>query len=308
MVKDLNAVIGILSGFAAVLIWAGFPVVTELAFIQSGLSVSDLTAIRFLVSGTILLPFVFRIPKAHYQKFYADFGQFLKFLLFVSGSGAPYILIASMGIEKAQASHFGIIVPSSMMIFTAIGAKLWLAEPIRRHTLIGNTFILLGIAVIAHASISAYQAGYIIGDMLLLLGGLLWSGFTLTTRYFGLNPWHSIALVSVSSALIYLPYYFLSIWINGEPGFWQQNTNTVVLQAVYQGLLLSIVALVFYSHSIARLGAAKGSLFAAGLPGLTLILTSFLPNQPISVIEMAGAFLVSVGMLISLNVLRKLAK
>jgi len=308
MAKDFSVALGIVSGFAAVLIWAGFPVVTELAFLQSGLSVEDVTAIRFLVSGIFLLPFVFRIEQAQIERFFSDSKHILTFLFLVSGSGAPYILVVAFGIEKAEASHFGIIVPSSMMIFTALGAKLWLQEPIRRHTIVGNAVILIGIAIIAHASFSSYQSGYVIGDMLLLAGGFLWSGFTLTTRYFRLNPLHSIALVSVTSAGCYLPYYFLSLWLNEKPGFWQQDAMAVFIQAVYQGILLSIVALIFYSFSVVKLGAAKGSLFAAALPGLTLILTSFLPNQNISLIEMAGALLVSVGMLISLNISAKFAR
>jgi len=228
-------------------------------------------------------------------------------LLFVCGSGAPYIIVVSLGIEKAEASHFGIIVPSSMMIFTALVARLWLKEPLRRHTIVGNLGILIGIAAIAHGSMRNFNSDYLVGDALLLLGGMLWSGFTLTTRYFGLNPLHSIALVSVTSALAYLPYYFISHLVGAKSMFWSQDLTAVLVQAVYQGVLLSIVALVLYSISIVKLGAAKGSLFAAGLPGLTLLLTSFLPGQNISTLELAGAGLVSLGMLVSLNFLRKLA-
>ena len=303
MTQDLKTALGILSGFGAVLIWAGFPVVTELAFIQTTLSVEDLTAIRFMVSGFILLPFVFRIPKPQFKRFIADGKHFIYFLLFVSGSGAPYILVVSNGIAQAEASHFGIIVPSSMLIFTALGAKLWLREPIQRHTIIGNAIILIGIAIIAQASLVVFEHGYLVGDSLLLLGGMLWAGFTLTTRYFGLNPLHSIAVVSVVSAIFYLPYYLLTT----QHGFWHQNLFAVLVQAVYQGILLSVVALLLYAVAIVRLGAAKGSLFAAGLPGLTLLLTALLPGQNISAIELAGAVVVSLGMLISLNIRSKLA-
>jgi len=308
MSQEVKTWLGLLSGFGAVLIWAGFPVITELAFIQSELSIQDLTAIRFSVSGLILLPFMFRISATQYRRFLTDSRHLLLLFLLLCGSGAPYILIVSLGIEQAEASHFGIIVPSSMMIFTALGATLWLREPFRRHTIIGNVIILIGIAVIAQASLRHYQSEYIVGDALLLLGGFLWSGFTLSSRYFGLNPVHNIALVSVSSALVYLPYYFTTTLMHGQPLFWSHNGGAVLIQAVYQGVLLSVVALVFYSLSIAKLGAAKASLFAAGMPGLTLLLTSFLPRQNISWVEFVGASLVTLGMLISLNFLSRLRR
>ena len=306
MDNDFKTVFGITSGFGAVLIWAGFPVITQLAFIQTKLSVSDLTAIRFLVSGFLLLPFVFRVTREQYARFFSDGKHLLFFLLFVSGSGAPYIIVVSSGIQQAEASHFGIIVPSSMMIFTALGARLWLKEPIKRHTIIGNVLILAGIAVIAQASVFQIKSGYLQGDLLLLLGGLLWAGFTLMTRYFGLNPLHSIALVSVASATLFLPYYFYRVSVNeATAAFWTQPWQAVTIQAIYQGVLLSIVALVLYSIAVVKLGAAKGSLFAAGLPGLTLLLTSFLPGQHISANELVGAVIVTGGMLISLNILKR---
>lgn len=297
MNKDANVVGGIASGFAAVLIWAGFPVITELAFTQSRLSVSDLTAIRFVVSALILLPFVLRIPADFYRKISASGKQLFLFLLFVSGSGAPYILVVSYGIAKSEASHFGIVVPSSMLIFTAFGAALWLTEPLRRHSIIGGLIILAGIAIIAQASLTQFRGDYWLGDLLLLLGGLLWSGFTQLSRYYGLHPLQSIGLVSVCSALMFLPYYFIFETSHIFQAHWQ----AVALQVVYQGVLLSVVALVLYAVSIANLGAAKGALFAACLPGLTLILTSLLPNQHITASELGGAIVVSLGMLVSLN-------
>lgn len=283
---------GILFGITAAIIWAMFPVATRLSIDQS-LTTWDIIALRFMVAGPLLLPILIRYKFINISP--------LGIMLLVCGAGAPYLIVVIAGITYTPASHFGVIVPSCMLVFSAFGSWYFLREKISFLRLLGIIVIITGIITISWEGLVGSGDKVWIGDLLFILGGLLWASYTIASQYWKTQPLHAISIVSVVSMFIYLPPYFIFM----EPKIFSAPLTEVLLQAFYQGVLAVLVALLFYTRAIEILGASRGSVFAALVPGLALIFAYPVLNETPSLLQIFGVLIVSLGMILALGLMKK---
>jgi len=82
-----------------------------------------------------------------------------------------------------------------------------------------------------------------------------------------IDPLQAVALVSCGSALIYLPIYLA---FEGTH-LLQIPVADVVLQAIFQGVVVTVVSLVLYGRAIALIGASGGAAFGALVPALSAL-------------------------------------
>jgi drug/metabolite transporter (DMT)-like permease len=111
------------------------------------------------------------------------------------------------------------------------------------------------------------------------------------------DPLHATAVVGVLSMVLYIPGY---AWLAGADlaaAPWRE----IVIQAVFQGVLSAIVALLFYTRAGAILGAARGAVFAALVPTFSLLLAIPLLNEPLTQLQLVGVLLVTAGMVFALG-------
>jgi drug/metabolite transporter (DMT)-like permease len=83
-----------------------------------------------------------------------------------------------------------------------------------------------------------------------------------------LDPLHAAALVSTGSLVIFLPVY---LTVDGA-GLARVPIADLAVQAVFQGVLVTIVSLLFYGRAVAILGASAGAAFGALVPALSALL------------------------------------
>lgn len=282
---------GIVYGILAALIWGGWPVVSRLG-VQQTLAFTDITALRFAVAGLLLLPLVWRggvgalgWPRA---------------LVLAGGAGAPYVLCAVGGLTLAPAGHAGVIIPSCMLTFSTLGSWLFLGDRPGRNRLLGLALIMAGVLLIGWQGLSQDAAGAWIGDLLFVAAGFLWASYTVASRAWSVDPLRGTALVSVLSLLLFLPVYPLL----GEPKLLVAPFSEIAFQAVFQGLFVAILALLFYSRSVAALGAARGAVFAALVPGVAIVLAYPVLGETPTWLELSGLVIVSLGMIYALGLRR----
>jgi len=281
---------GITFGIIAAFIWAMFPVVTRLS-IDHTLSLWDVIALRFLVAGPLLLPAFIRYRFININP--------LGVVLLVCGAGAPYLILAVGGLTYTPASHFGVIVPSCMLVFSAIGSWYFLKERISLIRIVGVCVIVIGIFTISWEGLTSEGENIWIGDLLFIIGGLLWASYTIASRYWKVNPMQAISIVSVISMVIYLPPYFIFM----EPGIFSAPVSEVLLQAFFQGILSVLIALLFYTRAVEILGASKGSLFAALVPSFALLLAYPILNEAPTLLQLFGVLFVTAGMILALGLI-----
>lgn len=280
---------GFFFGFLASLIWGAWPVVSKLAA-SHNLSGWDITALRFAIAGCLLLP-VFVLQTMKLKE------RMLKGLALTLGAGAPYSMLAMSGLDHAPSAHFGIIAPSTMLVFTTIGGYLWLKEPLKASRMAGIGLILAGVLFVSGQNLSDISSDTLLGDMMFVGCGLLWAGYTLLAKKWAIGPWASTAMVAVISMVVFLPLYFVKFGTQ----FLSASTDALLLQGIFQGVLSAIAALYFYAKAVSLLGSGKGAVFSALVPPIALLLGALILGETIGWVEYVGLGLVCMGMMLALE-------
>ncbi|WP_175687434.1 DMT family transporter [Burkholderia anthina] len=276
---------GIGYGLLAALIWGGFPVVTRLGVTHAALDAFDIAFIRFAVSGTLLLPVVLRrgVRTPHPAAI----------VLMVIGAGAPYLLTVAAALSRAPVGYFA-LTPGSMIAFTAVLGR-WIArETLSAARIAGIVAILAGMALATSDALSGAIEPLALA--LFVLGGLLWAVYNVTTKHAAAGALHATAIVSVGSALLYCPLYLV---VRGGAVL-HAPVAAIATQAIYQGVLMSVLALYCFSRAVVALGPAIGATFAALMPLLATLDAALLLGERPHATALAGIAVVTAGMIASL--------
>lgn len=275
-------------GVAAVSIWASWSVVTRLA-VTTSLDAWDITALRFGVAGLVLSPVLVRRGLARDRLGWSGLA------VLIAGLGAPYTLVAAGGLRFAPAHDQGALNPGCMPLFVVLIAAIVLGEKPSATRTLGLAFILAGALIIvgwhAAASSGAWSTSRTFGDALFLVAAFLSACFTVVMRQARLEPIHAAALVSTGSLVIYFPVY-LAV---SETRLAQLSLAELTVQAIFQGVLVTIVSLVLYGRAVAILGASGGAAFGALVPVLSALFAIPVLGEWPSGTDWGAIALISVG-------------
>lgn len=284
---------GLLYGSLAALIWGAWPVVSRFG-VQQSLTPYDITALRFGVAGLLLLPLVWRRGLGGVGWTGA--------LVLAAGAGVPYVLVTVGGLALAPAGHAGVIVPSCMLTFSALGSWLFLGDRPGRTRLTGLAVIIAGVLLIGWEGLAGSGAAVWAGDLMFVAGGLFWAIYTVGSRYWSVEPLQATALVSVLSMVLYLPVYIAF----SEPQIFIAPLSETLFQGLFQGLFAAVLALLLYTRAVALLGAGRGAVFAALVPGFAVLMAYPALGEVPSWRELLGVAVVSAGMIAALGLHRAL--
>jgi drug/metabolite transporter (DMT)-like permease len=281
-------VVGLICGLGAALIWAGWSVATRFA-VTTSLSSYDVTFLRFGVSALFLWPILVKNGIG-----FAEMGT-TRALVMLAGAGVPFMLLASIGIRYAPASHIATLMIGAMPIFVAILSLLFYGERFSRLQVAGLLMVITGIVCIGgYSLLMARLGGEWRGDLLFLFCGLLFASYTVTQRRSGISPWHATALVNVFSAILFAPVYFLFL----QPKLFTARPQEVLFQALAQGIGVAVLGMVFYAEAVRRLGAPRAAIFGALVPVLAALIGIPVLNEIPSGLTVTGIALVMTGVLI----------
>jgi drug/metabolite transporter (DMT)-like permease len=273
---------GAVFGFAAASIWAGWSVMTRLA-VTTRLDAWDIAALRFGVAGLLLSPVVMRRGLARDRLGWPGLAAIM------AGLGAPYALAAAGGLRFAPASDQGALNPGCMPLFVALIAAIVLRERLSGTRKLGLSLIMAGALIIVGGH--AWSTSRTLGDALFLVAAFLSACFTVVMVQAKLEPLHAAALVSTGSLAIYLPLYL---------GFFgtrlaQLPLADIAVQVLFQGVVVTIVALLLYGRAVAILGASGGSAFGALVPALSALFAIPLLGEWPNETDWLGIVLISAG-------------
>jgi drug/metabolite transporter (DMT)-like permease len=275
---------GAFYGLAAVCIWAAFIVVSRLG-VRTSLTPWDVAAIRFGVAGVILLPYIVRKGLALERL------GWIGVAAIAIGCGAPMVLLVNAGLLFAPAAHGGALFPGVMPLMVAVLAAVILKEAFTVEKKAGLVLILLGAIGIVWGNGGTLGTTQNIGHALFLAAGLAWAGYTVAMRRARLDGLHAAAIAAVGSLVLYLPAYAA---VAGTSLF-RAPLFDIALQAVVQGLLTAIVALLLYGRMVSLLGATSGAAFVALTPAMTALLAIPVLGEWPSAIDWMAIALISIG-------------
>src|SRR5215831_1976185 len=130
-----------------------------------------------------------------------------------------------------------------------------------------------------------------LGHALGLAAAFLWACFTVIMSKGKLDPLHAAALVSTGSLLMYLPIYVAMCGTRLA----LLPPADLAIQVIYQGILVTIVSLIFYARAMDILGMSGGAAFGALVPALSGLFAIPLLGEWPNGIDWPGMLLVSVG-------------
>jgi drug/metabolite transporter (DMT)-like permease len=279
---------GALYGLAAVCIWAGFIVVSRLG-VRTTLTPWDVAAIRFAVAGSLLLPYAMRKGLALERL------GWLGVAAVVIGCGVPMVLLVNAGLLFAPAAQAGALFPGVMPLMVALLAAAILKEAVSLQKKIGLVLIVMGAVAIVWGTGGTIGTAQNVGHVLFLAAGLAWAGYTVTMRRARLDGLHAATIAAVGSLALYVPAYasFAGTAIFKAP------LSDIALQALVQGLLTAIVALLLYGRMIGILGAMRGAAFVALTPAATALMAIPILGEWPSAIDWIAIVLISLGVYVA---------
>lgn len=266
---------------ATVCIWAGFVLLSRMAG-GSALNGNDVTALRFGMAALVLLPawwFRWRVPLWD-----------RRLLLLAATGGVGYALAVYWSFRFAPAAHGAVLLSGVLPFFVAAVAWALLGEPPKPRLWQALGCIAAGVGCLAAHSLGGLGQSWP-GDLLLLLGSLLWAVYTVLVRRWGFAPVETTIGVTLLSAVFYLPVYALLL----PQGLSAAPWSVIATQAVYQGVFVAIVAMVLYMQALARLGPLRLGTAMATVPAIAGTGATLVLGEPFSLWLLAGLGLTSLG-------------
>jgi drug/metabolite transporter (DMT)-like permease len=252
---------GALLGLGAATIWASWSTFTRLA-VTTRLDAWDIATLRFGLAGLVLTPVVLRRGLA------LDRLGWTGLAAIIVGGGAPYGLLAAGGLRFAPAGGQSALNPGFVPVFVALIAAVVIGEKFSAVRKLGLSLIIAGALLIVgwHAASSGGARSF--GHALGLFAAFLWACFTILMRQAKLDPLHAAALVATGSLVIYLPPYIALCGTH----LIHAPLADVAVQALFQGVLVTIVSLLLYGRALAILGTSAGAAFGALVPVLSALI------------------------------------
>ncbi len=278
-------------GLFAISIWVGWILLTRYG-VTTSLSPYDITALRFACAGLLLMPIVIR------DGFGIGKISLKTWLIICFGAGVPYVLIASSGLQFAPSAHAGALIPGTMPLWAALLAMMFLHEKIGGIRKLGLALIPVGIIIFVGAGLTHFETGYWRGHLLFLTAAMCWASFTAAMRTASLKGFtalHAAAVVSVVSAIWYLPVYALFL----PHRIAEASTSVIVIQTIYQGIFVSIISLFAYARAVSILGASLGASFASLVPVLAMLAAIPLLGEIPKPADYFGIAAVTIGVFLS---------
>jgi drug/metabolite transporter (DMT)-like permease len=252
---------GSLYGLAAVSIWTSWIVAVRLG-IRTSLTPWDITAIRFGVAGSILLPYLLK------KGFAVDRLGGLGLAAILLGGGAPLVLISYGGLVFAPAAHAASLFTALIPLYVAIVAAVVLGEAFTTARWIGLVLIVTGVLGIVWGAGGMIGSRQNIGHAMFIGAGMLWACYTVALQKARLDGLHAAAIAAVGSLIAYVPVYATVF----GTGLFNAPWRDLALQAFVHGFLVAVISFVCIGRAVHLLGASSGSAFAALAPAITAIL------------------------------------
>lgn len=276
--------IGVASAIAVLIVWSGF-IVFSRAGVLSGLTPYDIAAARFLIAGTLTLPFALAWWPRHLP--WKAIG-----ILIVAGPGAIYSAFMFNGLAQASAAYGGVFANGALPIFAMILAFFVTQARPRRAEMLGAVVILAGGIMVAWRGLAAGGNDVLTGIALFLCASVFIAVYTYSIRHWSLTPRQALAIVNVPNTLIFLPVWFLFL-----PSTMADAPMDVVLaQLAFQGLGPGLFAVIAYALLAFHLGPTPTAAVAAAVPASASLLAIPVLGEVPSPFEWLGIGTVTLGL------------
>ena len=272
-----------LAAILVVCIWSGWITLSRLG-VQTKLSPYDITLLRFGTAAILTLPFSIR-----YNWLQVKWNQVL---LVALGCGFPYTVFSFIGLKTIKAANAGVLVNGMLPVIGLFFVVWWFKEKVSTIKIIAISCLLVANIMMMNWSTS-YSSHYILGVLSLTSAAIVFSTYMAATRKWGYGMKDVIAFVPLVNAVLFLP-----IWFCFPSQISKTPFNDILVQVLYQGVVVSIFALLLVTYAVSKLGSATMSVFLSYVPAVTALLAFVFLNESLELNEQLGILLCSIGLVI----------
>ena len=264
---------------AVVTIW-GVTFVSTKVLLQHGLGPMDIMFYRFVIAYCCILVISHKRLWANNWK---D-----EFMLMLSGltGGTLYFIAENNALRISQASNVALLVCTTP-IFTAILANLIFKEPLRKNMMIGSFIALIGVGLVVFSGSVILQINPL-GDFLSIMAALMWAIYCLILKPLGKRYpttfiTRKVFIYSILSVMVY--FLFDPLMMDVET-----LTNPIVLlNLFFLGIVASMLCFIAWNAAVKVLGPSRTANYIYVQPMSTLILSSIILSEIITLTSLIGA-------------------
>lgn len=273
--------------FAAVIYGGQFPL-SRLA-VTTDLTVWDVTALRYLTAGILLLPL------------FVWFGWrdccgigWRRGLVLTLAGGVPMMAFLTSGLAFAPAGHGAAIQPGWATVMTFVFAWMLGVSKPRPLIFAGLAMAGLGLFLIAWSGSARVGPQAVTGYLLFLCGGTLWATFSTLAQRWKVDAIRGVTVIAVLS-LAFAPVYFGFL----SPRLFTAPAGVVAFHAFNQGVLNMIVGMTIWAWGIRLIGATAANRFGPLIPVFGTLLAIPVLHEVPTLIQIVGVVAVVGGLLIT---------
>jgi drug/metabolite transporter (DMT)-like permease len=283
MTNHSDRISAYVAAILAVFIWSCWITLSRLG-VQTSLTPYDITFLRFSTAALITLPFSL---KYNWREV-----KWRPILLVALGCGFPYTMFSFIGLKTIKAANAGVLVNGMLPVIGIFFTLFWFKEKVSKLKYLAIFILLVANWTMTNFSAS-FSISYLPGIFALLSAALVFSIYMAATKRWGYGIKDVIAFVPLVNAVLFLP-----IWLWNPSAIWDSPLQDIMIQVVYQGIVVSIFALLLITYAVNKLGSETMSVYLSYVPVATAILAYFFLNESLSVQEQIGIVLCSLGLVI----------
>lgn len=268
-----------------VIIW-GTTFVSTKVLIQHGLGPIEIMFYRFVLAYFCLL-------MVSHKRLWADNWKD-ECMLMLSGltGGTFYFIAENTALGITQASNVALLVCTTP-IFTALLVHWIFKEPLRRNMIIGSIIALIGVGLVVFSGSVLLQINPL-GDFLSIMAALMWAVYCLILKPLGKKYptafiTRKVFLYSVISLLVY--FLFDPLQVKTEVLF----HPVVTLNLLFLGIVASMLCFIAWNAAVKVLGPSRTANYIYVQPFSTLVLSSIILSEVITLASMIGALCIIGG-------------
>ena len=286
----MKALLKYYSIILAALCWAISFVWVKIAYIDF----TPIGLITLRVTGAALMFFLIGLTFKSIQpikrkdlKYFIYMAFFEPFLYFMGESHGLLII----------SSTFASVIISTIPLFTPVASYFLLKEKIGSSLLIGIVFSLLGIFIMEYAG-GMVQPAPLKGILLMFVAVFSASLFPVFLKKLTANYSNTtiLAYQNLFGVIMFLPFFLrndLRIMLKTD------FSNSSLLALAGLTVFSSVLAFIFYTDSIKKLGVSKSNVFINLIPVMTAIMAFSILGDPLGWYKVAGILIVIAGLFIS---------
>lgn len=284
LVERHSWLLGVLSACAVVFIWSGW-ITSSRWGITTDFSPIDLAWLRFSTAALITLPLTLT-----YRWSSMPSG---KALVIALGCGFPYVWLVYAALQLIPSANASVLINGFLPVVTSLVALVFLKQRIHRPI-----WALMAV-IIASALLMAFQSAefswsYFVGLILLLTATSLLAVHMVAVKAWNISIKEIMVWVPLINAVLLFPLWLA--YSDGLSGIVMLPLKNFFFHVVYQGIVVSVIALFLLSFAIRTIGALATSLFMALVPSVTAVLAMSCCGELPTPLQWTGIALCSAGL------------